>query len=322
MRAVLVSRFGGPEVLAPTTLPDPVPGPGQVVVAAAAVDVLNVETSIRAGRATAYFSVRPPYVPGGGIAGTVRAIGSGVSPSWTGRRVVTRLADWGGYAELGLASAADLVPVPDGLGLLEAAALVHDGPTALGIVRATNPFPGEWVLVLPAVGGAGSLLVQLAVQAGARVVGAARGVRKLALARGLGAEAVVDYSDPDWVDQVGVMTGAGPDVVLDGVGGKTGRMAFEVAAEGGRFSAHGAPGGAFAPVEQVEADRRGITLRGIADVQFPPAEAKRLLQQAVRDAAVGRLRPVIGQTFPLENAAEAHTAIEDRRVLGKTLLLV
>jgi NADPH2:quinone reductase len=114
----------------------------------------------------------------------------------------------------------------------------------------------------------------------------------------------------------------GPDVVFDGVGGQIGRAAFEVTARGGRFSAHGAPSGAFAEIDPQEAERRGVTVRGIQHVQLAPADAKRLAERALSEAAGGRIRPVVGQTFPLERAVDAHAAIEGRGVLGKTLLLV
>ncbi|MGH8827013.1 MAG: zinc-binding dehydrogenase, partial [Jiangellaceae bacterium] len=127
----------------------------------------------------------------------------------------------------------------------------------------------------------------------------------------------------DWAARVRDATGgAGPDVVLDGAGGRIGRAAFEITASGGRFSAHGAPGGAFTEIDPSEAERRGITVRGIQHVQLTPADRRRQTERALAEAAAGRIGPVIGQTFPLERAAEAHAAIEDRAVVGKTLLLI
>jgi NADPH2:quinone reductase len=111
-------------------------------------------------------------------------------------------------------------------------------------------------------------------------------------------------------------------VVFDGVGGQIGRAAFGVTARGGRFSAHGAPSGAFTVIDPQEAERHGVTVRGIEHVQFAPADAKRLAERALSEAAAGRIRPVIGQTFPLERAADAHAAMEARGVIGKTLLLI
>jgi NADPH2:quinone reductase len=168
----------------------------------------------------------------------------------------------------------------------------------------------------------GELLVQLAAGAGAEVVAAARGGRKLALARELGAAHAVDYTDPGWPDAVLDATGGkGPDLVLDGAGGDLGRAAFAITAPGGRFSAHGSPAGGFAPVDPDAAAARGITLRGILDVRLGVADADRLLRAAVDRLAAGTIRPVVGRTFPLAEAAAAHRAIEARDVLAKTLLL-
>jgi NADPH2:quinone reductase len=216
-----------------------------------------------------------------------------------------------------------LIPVPDSVGLREAAALLHDGPTALGLAERAQLQPGDWVLVLGAGGGVGLLLVQLAHAAGARVIAAARGQRKLDLALELGADAVADYSGPGWTKRVAETTGGtGPDVVFDGVGGPIGRAAFEITASGGQFSAHGAPSGAFTEIDPQLANQRGIAVRGIDQVQFAPADLKRLAERVLSAAAAGLIRPVIGQTFPLEQAAAAHAAIEARSVIGKTLLLI
>ncbi|GGK75721.1 NADPH:quinone reductase [Planomonospora parontospora subsp. parontospora] len=323
MRAIEAKAFGGPEVLAVREVPDPVAGPGQVVVGVAVVDTLFVETQIRGGEMGGYFDVQPPYVPGGGIAGRVLSTGEGVDPAWTSRRVVAKTGTAGGYAERAAVPVEALVPVPDGLDLPDAAALVHDGVTALGVFEAARVRTGERVLVTGASGGMGFLLVQLAHAAGARVIGTARGARKTDLVRDLGAEAVVDPSEEGWAERVRELTGgAGADVVFDGVGGRVGGEAFGVTARGGRFSAHGAPTGGFAEIDPEEARERGVSLRGIRDVQFAPEEAGRLTVRALAEAAAGRLRPVVGRTFPLERAADAHAAIEARDVVGKTLLVV
>jgi NADPH2:quinone reductase len=323
MWVVQTMRFGGPEVLVTSEAPDPVAGPGQVVVDVSVAPVLFVDTQIRRGWGSEYFTVKPPYVPGVGVAGRVVSVGESVDPGWLSRRVVTDTGESGGYAERAVAQADDLILVPDELGLPEAAALLHDGRTALGLAEGARIRPGEWVLVVAAGGGLGILLVQLAHAGGARVIGAARGKWKLDLARDLGADAVVDYSEPGWPERVREVTGGpGPDVVFDGAGGQIGRAAFEITAPGGRFSAHGAPSGEFAEIDPQEAERRGVTVRGIEHVQFAPADGKRLAERALSEAAAGRIRPVIGQTFPLERAADAHAAIEARDVIGKTLLLI
>jgi NADPH2:quinone reductase len=110
--------------------------------------------------------------------------------------------------------------------------------------------------------------------------------------------------------------------VLDGVGGEIGRAAFAITAEGGEFSAHGAASGEFTPLDEGAARERGIAIRGISDVQFSPEEGHRRLRDVLAEAAAGRVAPVIGRTYPLRDAAEAHRRIEAREVIGKSLLLV
>jgi NADPH2:quinone reductase len=110
-------------------------------------------------------------------------------------------------------------------------------------------------------------------------------------------------------------------VILDGVGGQIGQDAFTVIAPSGRFSAHGAPSGSFAQIDPAEAERRSLTVRGIEQVQFDPADLPPLVEQALAEVSAGRIEPVIGQSFPLIEAAQAHRSIESRDTLGKTLLL-
>lgn len=248
MRAAQVKAFGGPEVLLPVEIPDPVPGPGEVLIDVAYADTIFVETQIRGGWGREFFPVTPPYVPGGGVSGVVTALGADVADEWLGRRVTAFVT--GSYAERAVAATSALSVVPDSLDLLPAAALVHDGLTATGLLELTGVGPADRVLVLGASGGMGTLLVQLAHARGARVVGVARGAAKLALVRELGADAAIDATDTDWPSTARhALGGSTPaaDVVLDGVGGQLGATAFPLTAEGGRFSAHGAPSGGFSP---------------------------------------------------------------------------
>jgi NADPH:quinone reductase len=316
-------RFGDPEVLKARRVPDPHPGQGQVVVRVAAADVLFVDAVIRSGLGQDYFPIRPPYVPGNGVAGRVIATGAGVDPAWPAQAVVAHTGGTGGsggYAEQAAIAVGDLIPGPDGLGQAEAAALLHDGATAFGLIEQVGVNPSEWILITAAAGGMGVLLIQLLRTAGGRVVAAARGKRKLDVAREAGADAVVDYSVPGWTREVVELTGGrGADVVFDGAGGRLGGAAFEVTVPGGRFSAHGASDGGFAGIDDKEARTRGITVHGIG--QYAPADFRRLAAAALAEAAAGRIRPVIGQTFPLERASDAHAAMEARATIAKTLLI-
>jgi NADPH2:quinone reductase len=323
MRAVQVKEFGGPEVLVPVELPDPVPGPGEVVIDVAYVDTIFVETQVRTGWGREWFRVAPPYVPGGGVSGVVGALGAGVPGEWLGRRVTSYVT--GSYAERAVAAVSALTLVPDALDLRSAAALVHDGVTATGLLELTAVGPTDRVLVLGASGGMGTLLVQLAHEREARVIGVARGDAKLDLVRDLGADDVVDATRDDWVSAARKMLGGaveGADVVLDGVGGDLGAAALPLTADGGRFSAHGAASGGFSPLDTEEAARREIRLFGIADVQFSPADLRRFTSDVHAAAAAGRLRPVIGEVFPLGRAAQAHAAVEGRGLVGKVVLEV
>ena len=309
----MVTEFGGPEVLDVREVDDPAPGAGQVLIDVEVADVLFLDTMLRSGAGREYFPLRPPYVPGSGVAGTVRAIGFGADPALVGHQVVAHSGQTGGYAEQIVVDVTDLVPVPRGRDLPAAAALLHDGITALALVTATGVGPGTSVLVVGASGGLGVASVQLAASRGARVVATGR-QPKLDRIQMLGVAEVVDTGDPDWAADIGRF-----DVVLDNVGGELGGAAFELVAPGGRFSAHGTPSGTFTAVDPTVAATRGITLHGITDVQFDPATLRRLTAAALAEPA---LQPVIGQRFPLEKAADAHRAIAERRVFGKTLLTV
>ncbi len=319
---MVVERFGGPEVLVLAEVPDPVPSPDQVVVDVSVADTIFVETTIRRGDAGEHFDITPPYVPGGAVAGRVSAVGNRVDSDWIGKEVATLTGGSGGYADRVVAAGDGLVAVPAGVSPTAAAALQHDGLTALALTEPAPLRPGGWVLVTAAAGGMGLLLIQLARAAGARVIGAARGRRKLDLVTSVGAELAVDYSQTGWTELVRQATGRGVDVVFDGAGGDIGQAAFDLTRPGGWFSAHGAPNGGFAAVDIDRAKRNGVTVRGIQDVWFDPVEQRRFRAKALRLAANGMLAPHIGQTYPLDRAADAHRAIESRTVLGKTLLLV
>jgi NADPH2:quinone reductase len=233
--------------------------------------------------------------------------------------VVTALGGKGGYAELAAAPATGLIEIPNGLLLREAVALLADGRTALGLVDLVQVSSGDTVLVEAAAGGVGSLLVQLARNAGARVVALASRERKLEVARSLGADQVFDYSEADWPSRVRAAAGA-VDVVFDGVGGPTGLAAFELLAPGGRFCSFGMASGGFAAVSPDLARERDVTF--VRNAPPDPSRIRALSMAALDEAAAGHIRPLIGQEFRLCQAADAHAAIESRSTIGKTLLAV
>jgi NADPH2:quinone reductase len=317
VRAVWLRELGGPEALVPGEAPDPVAGSRQVLIEVELANITFVETQLRAG--TAPFSLELPAIPGNGVAGVVAEVGPGVDAALTGRRVVSSLGGSGGYAERAVADADAAIEVPDGLGLDVALALLADGRTAMSLVRAARPSAGERVLVEAAAGGVGSLLVQLAAAEGAEVVAVAGGERKLELARELGARVAVDYREPGWGERVRARGGA-VDVVFDGVGGAVSRVAFELLAPGGRMVSFGLASGQWAQVSEEDAAQRGVRL--IRPGRPSTEEQRALTEAALAEARADRLRPVIGQRFPLERAADAHAAIEARDTVGKTLLEV
>ncbi|WP_352231395.1 zinc-binding dehydrogenase [Actinomadura sp. NBRC 104425] len=308
-----LKEFGGPEVLVAGEAPDPVAGPGQAVVDVAFANITFVETQFRA-TGNGPFKAQLPMILGNGVGGVVAAVGDGVDPGLVGKRVVTGTGGSGGYAERAAVDAAGLYLVPDALEMDAAVALLADGRTATLQLRAAAPRAGERVLVEAAAGGVGSLLVQLAKAAGATVVAAAGGPRKLDVARELGADETVDYLKPDWTEGVD-----GVDVVLDGVGGAVARAAFRLLRPGGRMVSYGLASGEWAGVSEEEAAERGVTL---VKAEVTPELLRESTESALAEAAAGRLRPLIGQRFPLERAADAHAAIEARATVGKTLLEV
>lgn len=318
MRAVWLKEFGGPEVLVAGDAPDPVAGPGQALIEVAFANVTFVETQFRASGAGPFRPVLP-MIMGNGVGGVVTSVGAGVDQGLVGKRVVSSTGGAGGYAELVAVDAAALVEVPDGVGLDSAVALLADGRTALLLVRAAGLRAGERALIEAAAGGVGTLLVQLARAAGARVVAAVGGARKAEVARDLGAEVVVDYREPGWTEHVREAVG-GVDVVFDGVGGPIGRSAFELLDRGGRMLSYGLASGAWAEISDEAAADRGV--RVIRGPLAPSQELRAFTKRALAEAAAGRLRPVIGQRFPLGRAADAHAAMQSRATVGKTLLEV
>lgn len=352
MRAVWLTGFGGPGVLVGGDAPDPVAGPGQVVVEVAYANLTFVETQFRATGFGPFTADDLPMVPGNGVGGVIAEAGPGVDPSLVGRRVVTSTGGSGGYAERVAVDAAGPFPVPESLPLDAATALLADGRTATMLMAAAGlrsgaSGDGTRVLIEAAAGGVGSLLVQLARASGARVVAAAGGAHKLAVARDLGADVTVDYRDADWPDTLrarldgtgsatretgraagaeGADTGASGggdggdgvvDVVFDGVGGDVGAAAFGLLRPGGLLLSFGLAGGAWTDVPEEAAAARGVR---VVRPSASPAELRAYTEEALAAGASGRLRPVIGRRFPLERAADAHAAMESRTTVGKTLL--
>jgi NADPH2:quinone reductase len=322
MRAVIARRPGPPEVLEPVDLRDPEPGPGQVAVDVRFAAITFVDTQMRSG---AFPRIRPedfPLVLGNGVIGTVATVGEGVDPGWLGAEVVTATGGRGGYASRAVASVSDLHRVPAGLDPRDAVALLADGRTAIGLARAAGVGAGDVVAITAAGGGVGSLLVQIAHRAGATVVALAGDAAKRDLALGLGADAAIDYREPGWPEHLAATAPGGLDVAFDGVGGDVSAPLVAALRRGGRYLPHGGSSGSWAGIGEEEAAERGLTVIPLAAIGAGEAEFYGLTEDALAEGAAGRLRPTIGQTWPLDEVAAAHAAIEARATRGKTLLEV
>jgi len=178
-----VIRFGDPDVLQPRNAPDPQPGLGEVLIAVEVVEVLFIDTQLRAGWGQDFFPMRPPWVPGTGVAGTIRAVGDVVDPQRVGTRVVARTGNEGGYAERVVVASDEAAQIPPGLDPAVATAALHDAVLALDRLERAGLDAASRVLVTAAAGSLGQWFVLLAKQAGAHLVGAAGGAEKTGAVR-------------------------------------------------------------------------------------------------------------------------------------------
>ncbi|MET4076507.1 zinc-binding dehydrogenase [Hymenobacter sp. UYCo722] len=316
MKAIQVSHAGAPSVLQFVDLPAPTPGPGQVLIKVAAAGVNYSDTLQRRDQ-----YVRPmtwPAVLGAEVAGTIASVGPDAGSWQAGQRVMGMLPQGGGYAEYAAVSVAMLMPVPDEVGFPEATALLVQGLTAVGLLR-TGHY--ETVLVLAATGGVGSALVQLAKAQGKLVVAGVGGPDKLAQARTLGADAAVDYTAPDWVQQVrDAVGGQGVAASFDAVGGAVGTQALGALAPGGTAVVYGMASGeptTLTAQSLIETSRtvRGYTL--YADLAQVPA----FLAELVQHRQAGRLQLPLS-TYPFAEVQTAHRDMEGRHTQGKVVLVL
>lgn len=328
MKAVQFGRFGGPEVLEVVDVPAPVAGPNDLVVRVRAAGVNLSDTLMRENR----YAVSPPLpaIPGNEVVGEVVEVGRDVRGFARGDRVALSLfaagLSVGGYAELVAAEARFATRIPSELTDEEAVALMVQGLTALALTRHT-PVAGKTVLVSAAAGGVGGLLLQLLKQAGARrVIALASTPEKRALTLGLGADAAVDYTAPGWTEQVLALTdGAGPDVVLESVGGAVTGAALSVLAPRGVMVVYGALNiqrFSLGVPELLQLIFQNQSVLGFALVTLLTAETLRAdLELLFRRARDGSLRTRIGGRFSLADAASAHRALQSRQTAGKLVLV-
>jgi NADPH2:quinone reductase len=263
--------------------------------------------------------------PGREVAGVVDEAGSDAETYLIGQRVVADLGlTSGGYAELALAPSAALHVLPDGFDADWAVAMVGTGRTAMAILELAAPTLRDVVLITAAAGGIGTLLVQAAHRAGASVVAAAGGAGKAALVRRLGADHVIDYTQPGWPDAVREALADEPlTLALDGIGGRIGRDALELLGVGGRLVMFGSASGAVTELSAGDLFGRGISAASAVGARIlrRPGGTRALEQRALEAARGKQLIPVIGQRFALDDAAAAHLALQSRTTTGKTVLL-
>ena len=324
MRAVTIREPGGPDVLTVGEVPDPVPGPGEVLVAVAATAVNRADVMQRQGHYPP--PAGAPAWPGLECSGTVTAVGTGVE-GWSAGDEVCALLAGGGYAEQVVVPAEQVLPVPAGVPLADAAALPEVACTVWSnVFMAAGLQRGETLLVHGGSSGIGTFAVQLAVAMGARVAVTAGSPEKLARCAELGASTGVDYREQDFVAEVRAATGGrGADVVLDNMGAKYLSRNVDVLAPGGRLVVIGLQGGRIAELDlSVLLAKRAAVLatslraRPPAEKAVIVAQVRRLVWPLVAD---GTVRPVIHARLPLDRAADAHRLLESSAHVGKILLL-
>ncbi|EPD67427.1 quinone oxidoreductase family protein [Streptomyces sp. HGB0020] len=303
MRRVRHASTGGPLFLEET--PVPRPGPGELLVRCEAVGVtLPVVRKVT--------EAAEPVPLGGEIAGEVVAAGEGVTRFRTGERV-TGLCFGHGYADFALLHETMASPIPDDATAVDAVALVRSGLVALGALTAARPEPGEAALITAAASGVGHLAVQLARARGAaRVVGAVSDPEKAAFVRSLGADEVIAYGDASWGEPV--------DYALDAVGGDLLTPALAALAPGGRLVAYSSGGGTIRAYDLLVGAKSVTGFQMARIARGEPELYERWRQELWRLFADGALRPAVHGEFALEDAAEAHAAIESRANLGKVVL--
>jgi NADPH2:quinone reductase len=320
MRAIVCNAYGPPEDLVISDVPDPVPGPGQLLVRVHAAAVNFPDVLFIAGK----YQVRipPPFTPGSELAGEVIAVGEG-APFRPGQRVFGTTAV-GAFAEQALLDAAMASLVPDDADFASAAAFGVTYRTAYHTLRSVAEVAqGDWVVVLGAAGGVGLAAVDLAVVMEARVLAAASGSDKLQLCAQRGAEATVDYDREDLKTRIRELTGDAARVVLDPVGGPYAEPALRGLARGGTFITLGYAAGAIPVIPLNLVLLKGITIRGMEIRTFMgdhPAAAVRDLAELSQMFAAGRIRPYIGARFPLAETPAALRHVAERKALGKVVI--
>lgn len=340
MRAIVFRQFGGPEVLAVEEVLTPVPGPKEVLLKVGAVSVnRSYDLAVRAGKSP--FAPVLPVIPGVDPSGEIVGVGEGVSGFRLGDRVSVLgmvrcgkcepckagkrcefnkpigLQAPGGCAEYVVVNELQVRTIPDSLSFADATVISRHGAAATAEIATAQLQAGEWALVMGAAGGLGNVLVQLARMAGARVIGAAGSDERVRIGLDSGAEFGINYRAQDLAAEVARITGGhGADVVFENIGDPTlWPGAFNSLATGGRLITMGYHGGGTVPL-----DVKQLHLKRIKVLSSAPAKGDADLLRCFDLAAQGKLKTLIGKTYPLDQVQAAHRLVESGDVIGKVII--
>lgn len=321
MRAIQVSKPGGPEVLELVDLPTPEPKPNEVIVQIKAAGVNFIDVYYREGR----YPAQLPFIVGQEAAGTVTSIGSEVREHKQGDRVAYTGVQ-GSYAEYAAVPADRLVKIPDAIDFHHAAAAMLQGMTAHYLTHSTYPLQrGQTALIHAAAGGVGLLLVQMAKHLGAHVIGTAGSEEKAQLARDAGADEVIIYTTQDFETETLRLTdGKGVHVVYDGVGKTTFDKDLNVLRRRGYLVAFGGSSGPVPPIDLMMLNKKGslyVTRPSLHHYIATREELEQRSSDVMQMIVGGALKLRIHKAYPLEQAAQAHRDLEGRRTTGKLLLI-
>jgi NADPH2:quinone reductase len=321
MKAIQVQKTGGPEALTLVDLPIPQPKPNEAVVKIAAAGVNFIDVYFREGR----YPSPLPFVNGQEAAGTVTAVGSEVKSLKVGDRVAyTGIV--GAYAEYAAVPADRLVRVPDGITDQQAAAVMLQGMTAHYLLYSCYPLKkGETTLIHAAAGGMGLLLVQMAKNIGARVIGTAGSDEKAKLARDAGADEVIVYTQQDFEAETKRLTdGKGVQVIYDGVGKTTFDQDLNILQPRGYLVLYGGASGAVPPLDPMRLTQKGslfLTRPSLGHYIITRQELEQRSSEVFSMIASAKVKLRIAHTYRLEEAQQAHRDLEGRKTTGKLLLI-
>ncbi|AQX54772.1 quinone oxidoreductase family protein [Priestia flexa] len=324
MKAIQFKQYGSPDVLRVINLARPVRKKKDVLIKVEAIGVNYADTARREG---AYVVDTPlPFIPGSEVAGEVVELGEEVEGIKVGMKVVTLLGSHRatGYAEYTLADSRGLIPLPDGVDLKQAAALPLQGLTAYHILKTMGRIEkGETVVVHAAAGGVGTLAVQLAKKFGANVIATASSDEKLAIAKRLGADVLINYTEAGWQNKVMEETEHGADVILEMVGGSIFYDSLHCLAPFGRLVFYGMASGQpvkFNPGRLMEKNQSVMGFF-LPQMMAKPSLYQQSLQELLTYMKNGELELLIGGTYPLEDAAHVHRLLQGRKTTGKLILV-